>query len=544
MATLALCVMTKNEEQYLPYCIASVSKFVDEIVVVDTGSSDKTVEIAKAFGAYVIHAPWRDDFALIRNVLQSPVKSDWILWLDGDEVLSEAGIRKVKQLITDDSIDFLAMPRANFWKHTGQIFLPPDTQWKCYRNNVGLKWSGKIHEIIYNEHNPDHRRKAKQTDVMIFHYAYMKTSEEVKKKMALYIHIENPNMEMGKIDRCSTEHSFFFNKPTEGVVPYHGPLPEIMDRLEVTNQEIKWRGGSTIYKFGSMKIIQPVLTPIAKVSESAPVLYNGKKWNSEYQKDLVSIVIATFNKIEYVRPCVNGIYDSTKQPFEIIVVDNGSTEMNVMQYLTEMAKLHDNFKYVHSDKNLGFAGGYNKGIEASRGEWICVLNNDTLPTSGWIAKMIHHMKNDPKIGIIGPVSNNIHGEHQLLNLGANADFGAHILWVEKQMEQGKPSVLESSWLTGCCMLFKRELLDELAKIESPPREGTLFDERFLIGQAEDTDLDFYVQHRLHKKLAVARNVMLWHHGQKTLEAVGDWQKIQEDNNKILRKKWPEIFPNG
>ena len=77
--SLALCMIVKNEQQYLPYCLASIYKFCDEIIVVDTGSSDRTIEIAEAFGAYVIQAPWKDDFALVRNIAQSSAKSDWII---------------------------------------------------------------------------------------------------------------------------------------------------------------------------------------------------------------------------------------------------------------------------------------------------------------------------------------------------------------------------------------------------------------------------------------------------------------------------------
>jgi glycosyltransferase involved in cell wall biosynthesis len=112
--SLALCMMVKNEQQFLPYCLASIYKYCDEIIVVDTGSTDRTIEIAEAFGAYVIQTKWKNDFALTRNIAQSPAKSDWIIWLDGDEVLNDSGAKKIKnQLLLDITADFFLCPRVN-----------------------------------------------------------------------------------------------------------------------------------------------------------------------------------------------------------------------------------------------------------------------------------------------------------------------------------------------------------------------------------------------------------------------------------------------
>ena len=111
-------------------------------------------------------------------------------------------------------------------------------------------------------------------------------------------------------------------------------------------------------------------------------------------------------------------------------------------------------------------------------------------------------------------------------------------------QEGKKRVY-SSWITGCCLFFNRSLLNDLSKIEQPKRNGMLFCEDFPWGMGEDTDLDYYITHRLNKKLGVARDVFVWHHGQKTLEECPvDWREIQHQNDNILRKRWPEIFPNG
>ena len=91
--SIALCVIAKNEEEYLADCLDSARPFVDEIVVVDTGSTDRTVEIARAHGARIEHFTWINDFAAARNFAIEAATKDWILMLDADERLEPTRVR-------------------------------------------------------------------------------------------------------------------------------------------------------------------------------------------------------------------------------------------------------------------------------------------------------------------------------------------------------------------------------------------------------------------------------------------------------------------
>ncbi len=86
---ISLCMIVKDEEEMLPRCLAAVAEHVDELVIVDTGSTDRTVEIAESFGADVVEFPWNGSFADARNVSLDRATGDWILWLDADEVLDD-----------------------------------------------------------------------------------------------------------------------------------------------------------------------------------------------------------------------------------------------------------------------------------------------------------------------------------------------------------------------------------------------------------------------------------------------------------------------
>ena len=88
---LSVCMIVKNEERFLGQCLASVKDIADELIVIDTGSTDRTVEIAREHGAQVGHFEWCNDFAAARNASIAAATGDWILFLDADEELSPKG---------------------------------------------------------------------------------------------------------------------------------------------------------------------------------------------------------------------------------------------------------------------------------------------------------------------------------------------------------------------------------------------------------------------------------------------------------------------
>ena len=96
--TLSLCMIVKDEEEMLPGCLEAIRGAVDEIIIVDTGSTDRTVEIAESFGARVLHFPWNGSFADARNVGHAAATSDWIVYLDADEHLVPEDAAQLREL--------------------------------------------------------------------------------------------------------------------------------------------------------------------------------------------------------------------------------------------------------------------------------------------------------------------------------------------------------------------------------------------------------------------------------------------------------------
>lgn len=116
---ISLCMIVKDEEELLPHCLASVQGAVDEMIVVDTGSSDRSPEIARQHGAVVVPFEWCDDFAAARNAGLEQASGDWILFLDADEVLDRAAREQIRSWTAISGCDGLFLNIHNY-TGTGQ----------------------------------------------------------------------------------------------------------------------------------------------------------------------------------------------------------------------------------------------------------------------------------------------------------------------------------------------------------------------------------------------------------------------------------------
>lgn len=142
---ISLCMIARDEESFLGECLRRAAPAVDEIVVVDTGSVDRTREIARSFGAKVIERPWDDDFAAARNASLEAATGDWILALDADEFLSEGAPERIRELCRDAGVCGYHMVLENVH---GEARTRGVTIVRLFRRLEGLRWQNRIHEQI------------------------------------------------------------------------------------------------------------------------------------------------------------------------------------------------------------------------------------------------------------------------------------------------------------------------------------------------------------------------------------------------------------
>ncbi len=145
MKKLSVAMIVKNEARCLARCLRGIQASVDEIVVVDTGSTDRSVDIATAFGAKIFHFDWGDDFSAARNFALAQATGDWMLVLDADETVSEALAAEVKQFIHGPAQIGRLKIVSDFRRH-GQTLRSQTFVSRLFPR--GAHFAGKIHEQI------------------------------------------------------------------------------------------------------------------------------------------------------------------------------------------------------------------------------------------------------------------------------------------------------------------------------------------------------------------------------------------------------------
>jgi tetratricopeptide (TPR) repeat protein len=179
---LSLCMIVRDEEEMLPRCLAAVADAVDEIVLVDTGSSDATVEIARSFGARVLTHPWSGSFADARNVSFDAAGGDWLMYLDADEVLVADDVARLRSLTGRVWREAFSLTEINY---TGELHdgsaIRHDAL-RVFRNRPEYRFEGRVHEQIAGR-LPDYLpERVEASGVRIEHFGYLGAVRERRHK--------------------------------------------------------------------------------------------------------------------------------------------------------------------------------------------------------------------------------------------------------------------------------------------------------------------------------------------------------------------------
>ena len=193
MATLSFCIIVKDEERFLGDCLDNIKDIVDEIIVVDTGSSDKTKEMATGAGAKVFDFKWGDDFSSARNFSLEKATSNWILILDADERLDDKGKAEIRKLINikdhalKNIIGFKLDQRTYYPKEDVDVGVTTNLDEitssftghessmlvRLFKNNSKIRFKNKVHELV--EHSiRDNDGEIVETDIIVHHFSHIK----------------------------------------------------------------------------------------------------------------------------------------------------------------------------------------------------------------------------------------------------------------------------------------------------------------------------------------------------------------------------------
>lgn len=182
LPTISLCMIVRDEERVLTDCLGSAKPWFDEIIVVDTGSTDRTMEIAREAGVKLFRFAWIDDFSAARNESLSHACGQWVMWMDADDTLPEECGKKLRDLITlaDDRTTGFLM-QVHIPPAPGEYGLTIVDQVKLFRNLPDLQFEGRIHEQILESINRAGGR-VERTDLHVVHSGYDYSPEGQRKK--------------------------------------------------------------------------------------------------------------------------------------------------------------------------------------------------------------------------------------------------------------------------------------------------------------------------------------------------------------------------
>ena len=172
--TLSLVVLIKDDEDTIGRCLSSVKDAVDEIVVVDIGSTDRSIDIAKGFGGKIFFYEWADDLVKARGVATSHATCDWVLWLNADEELVREDALAIRELLEDSEREGFFFNQLNFISENDSII---DLTFRLWRNRSEYHQSGVFAGPVIDTINA-YNLTAGFTRIRINRYSFMGTTQE------------------------------------------------------------------------------------------------------------------------------------------------------------------------------------------------------------------------------------------------------------------------------------------------------------------------------------------------------------------------------
>lgn len=280
--TITLCMLAKNESSYLAKCIGSVSPIVDEVIVVDTGSTDTTIDAAEWLGAKVYKFEWCDDFSKARNFSMSKVTSNWLLRLDPDECVPYQFIFGIYKLTEHQDTDAYLFPIHNYLQPPKDV---NDTGWvlsettRLFKMQPGIEFRGLVHEEIDDSIRELGQRRAGSPDkdprefirvervpYFVQHFGYLRDTDFLDKKWGYYCDLGEKQIQEDPKDprpwfNCAVHyfHKGDFAKALEG---YKKVLELDPDDWKAWNDCgcIYWKSGNLVKALEFMKKARSALT--------------------------------------------------------------------------------------------------------------------------------------------------------------------------------------------------------------------------------------------------------------------------------------------
>jgi GT2 family glycosyltransferase len=270
------------------------------------------------------------------------------------------------------------------------------------------------------------------------------------------------------------------------------------------------------------------MTLIAACGAGAEAVAQRLQSSLRRRPGVVSIVMLSWNAPQFTKLALESIRLHTGGEYEVIIVDNGSQPETV-----EWLRTLEGVRVIFNAENRGYAGGNNQALEAARGEYVVLLNNDVVVTEGWLDGLLSAFDRIPGLGVSAPRSNRVAG-NQLIPDALYGDIAQMHEYARTRSAQFRGQ----GWLTdraiGLCLCIDRRVIEEIGGL----------DERYGAGNFEDDDFCLRVRAAGYR-IYVCDDVFIHHFGSQTFAANKvDWSATMRGNWAKFAAKWgyPPAFP--
>lgn len=242
---------------------------------------------------------------------------------------------------------------------------------------------------------------------------------------------------------------------------------------------------------------------------------------------LVSILVLSYRSGEFLKPCLDSILRNTSYPrYEVIALDNGSGDGSA-ETIRRIAEESDGIvRAVPLETNLGFAGGNNEAARQARGDYLVLLNADTMVTAGWLERLLRPLRQDPSVGLTAPVTN--YSGNQTRVQTSYRDVEGMEEFARQLAVSRRGESMEVPMAPLLCAAFSRKLWEQVGEL----------DEQFGIGMFEDDDFSLRIRQAGYR-VVTAEDCFVHHFGHGSFESLPAEENLRifEANRQRFEAKW-------
>ena len=533
---LSLCMIAKNEAENIGRCIKSVKYLADEIIVVDTGSMDRTVEIAQSLGAKVITMKWEDDFSKARNLSIEHANCEWVLYLDCDEELKAESLTELEKILTTEGPEAYFFQIINTTAEGMELTVPG---LRLFRNRKEYRFTGCIHEQILPAilQHYDHNRVL-QSKVLVHHFGYNQKltniSAKIQRNMRILENIPEEqrdgfyyyNLGTEYLRLCKREEALVhFTKSAALTNPGQGYGPIMIKRMITLLFELgKYRQAQQylehyrgIYKdYTDLVLLAGICHFMCgRYSEAGNIIkeYLGLPSSPQWypiesafitqtpeelielaeqhtvMKDYPALTICIIgnNEAATLATCIKSVNEIASQ---VVYVDTGSTDKS-----GEIAfELGAEVYFIPWEYD--FSAIRNYALDKAQGEWILVLDADEVLPETSVMAVIRAVKSESSPAYLVKVNTPLDQNQS----AQNWQLSGSVRLYRNKMLRYQGVLAEELLFKGSDAIFEPELISDLeivhlhfqSSLEHVSEKRKIWEETILRKWSEDTPVKYFL----------------------------------------------------